>query len=231
MQLAPGIGRACISAVVELARSVGIRFSVALRRIEQAPNTVPRLGQRIATSASEWRSVVKQLEQGSPSLFETIQRAVARAAEAPEQREMLMVYFGAIVEKVGAGTPAELVSAIGTALDTGEQELVEGSANILTMHKAKGLSAEVVFIVGAEDEFLPGRNVGQNEGDERRLLYVSMTRARHRLYMTYCQRRTGQQRHLGSYPGRLRRSLTRFLRDSPLRAEPGPAYVLGLIRQ
>lgn len=123
------------------------------------------------------------------------------------------------------------MSAVSASLDVAEQELTEGAINILTMHKAKGLSADVVLIAGAEDEFIPGRNEGPREGDERRLLFVSMTRARHRLFISYCRQRIGHQAHLGRESGRPDRSLTRFLRDAPMRAEDGAAYVGHLVRQ
>ena len=58
---------------------------------------------------------------------------------------------------------------------------------IMTMHQAKGLSADAVFVVAAEDEYIPGRAAGDALGDEGRLLYVSATRARHYLYFTHCR--------------------------------------------
>jgi superfamily I DNA/RNA helicase len=64
----------------------------------------------------------------------------------------------------------------------------------MTMHKAKGLSASAVFVVGVEDEYIPGRG---EVDEERRLLYVSLTRARKYLFITYCKNRVGQQRHSG----------------------------------
>jgi superfamily I DNA/RNA helicase len=96
-----------------------------------------------------------------------------------------------------------------------EQETIPDAVNILTMHQAKGLTFDVCFIVGAEDEFIPGRNDGEFIGDERRLLYVSMTRAKHQLCITYCVKRTGRQKYAGRVPqgGQERRRLTRFLAD------------------
>ena len=79
------------------------------------------------------------------------------------------------------------------------------------MHQAKGLTFDTCFIIGAEDEFIPGKNEGEYIGDERRLLYVSMTRAKHRLYITFCDKRTGTQRFLGRKGGRESGKLTRFL--------------------
>jgi len=110
----------------------------------------------------------------------------------------------------------DLLKAVSASSEMIEQETKENAVNILTMHQAKGLTFDICFIVGAEDEFIPGRNTGEKEGDERRLLYVSMTRARHNLYITYCNKRTGQQRHLGNSAGKETRTLTRFLKDSKI---------------
>ena len=48
----------------------------------------------------------------------------------------------------------------------------------MTMHKAKGLTAKAVIVMSAEDEPIPGNEVGGLRlEDERRLLYVSLSRA------------------------------------------------------
>jgi superfamily I DNA/RNA helicase len=84
---------------------------------------------------------------------------------------------------------------------------------IMTMHKAKGLSASAVFVVGVEDEYVPGR--GEID-EERRLLYVSLTRARKYLFITYCKNRIGQQRHSGFLKtNTTKRNLSRYIRDIP----------------
>ena len=94
------------------------------------------------------------------------------------------------------------------------------------MHKAKGLTADTVIIVAAEDEHIPGRQTQEPQlGDERRLLFVSLTRAKHHLFITYCTKRLGQQRMLGRNTGRRDRTLTQFLRDTPLHPEVGNEYI------
>jgi len=63
---------------------------------------------------------------------------------------------------------------------------------LMTMHSAKGLEFDTVFIVGAEEGIFPGvRAIGQPDEmeEERRLCYVAMTRARRRLYFTSANRR------------------------------------------
>jgi len=99
-----------------------------------------------------------------------------------------------------------------------EQVIEKGKVNLLTMHQAKGLTAKIVIIPVAEDEVIPGRNDDfQKLGDERRLFYVSLSRACHRLYISYCNRRvTSAQKYLGKNSGSPVRSLTRFLRDYSL---------------
>ena len=231
LQLHRGIGPSSLRAVQDWARSNNARFTTALQVIKENPERVERVGRRIAQAVTEYETLLEGLSQGDPTLDEQIQRAAQQTVADEQQRETVVNFVVAIVEEAGAESLNELVNALGASLDAAEQELAEGAVNILTMHKAKGLSADVVLIVGAEDEFIPGRNEGQREGDERRLLFISMTRARHRLFINYCRERIGHQAHLGRESGRPDRSLTRFLRDVPLRAEDGAAYVSHLIRQ
>jgi DNA helicase-2/ATP-dependent DNA helicase PcrA len=88
-----------------------------------------------------------------------------------------------------------------------EQSLVPETVNIMTMHKAKGLDACVVFIAAAEDEVLLRDNAGRNEA--RRLFYVSITRARHALFITHAVHRTGRQGYSGGFGPRSRSAFLR----------------------
>jgi DNA helicase-2/ATP-dependent DNA helicase PcrA len=68
-----------------------------------------------------------------------------------------------------------------------------GKVNLTTIHAAKGLEYEVVFIAGCEDGIIPhARALEEGDGnveEERRLFYVAITRARQRLLITACRRR------------------------------------------
>jgi DNA helicase-2/ATP-dependent DNA helicase PcrA len=73
-----------------------------------------------------------------------------------------------------------------------------GEVNLMTIHAAKGLEFEVVFIAGCEDGVIPhARSLEEGEGnleEERRLFYVAVTRARRRLLVSSClRRRKGNQ--------------------------------------
>lgn len=78
-----------------------------------------------------------------------------------------------------------------TLNQTIEEEAAE-SCSLMTIHNAKGLEFKVVFIVGLEEDILPHINSKKTmDGieEERRLLYVAMTRAREQLIMTCSQTR------------------------------------------
>lgn len=71
-------------------------------------------------------------------------------------------------------------------------ELVPERVQVMTMHGAKGLSAQVVFIPGLEDTILPGEKRRPYPGlvlEAARMLYVSITRARYMCVLTYARTR------------------------------------------
>jgi DNA helicase-2/ATP-dependent DNA helicase PcrA len=64
--------------------------------------------------------------------------------------------------------------------------------SLMTLHSAKGLEFRTVIVAGLEDGLLPhfnSKGLPDNVEEERRLLYVGMTRAKERLYLTACRRR------------------------------------------
>ncbi len=79
-----------------------------------------------------------------------------------------------------------------------------GEVNLMTIHAAKGLEFEVVFIAGCEDGIIPhARSLEEGEGnleEERRLFYVAVTRARRRLLISSCLRRRKQNQVMDCVP-------------------------------
>jgi DNA helicase-2/ATP-dependent DNA helicase PcrA len=64
--------------------------------------------------------------------------------------------------------------------------------NLMTLHNAKGLEFDTVFITGLEDGLIPhykSQNDQKQYEEERRLLYVGITRAKKKLHMTYARQR------------------------------------------
>lgn len=87
------------------------------------------------------------------------------------------------------------------SLEAGEHQAGEDEAavQLMTIHAAKGLEFDAVFITGLEQGLFPHDNAMQDLGleEERRLMYVAMTRARQRLYLCHAQSRMlhGQTRY------------------------------------
>lgn len=64
----------------------------------------------------------------------------------------------------------------------------QASVTLVSMHSSKGREFDAVFVIGAEDDRIPGRNCTDVElEEERRLLYVAMTRARDSLTISYAR--------------------------------------------
>jgi len=84
------------------------------------------------------------------------------------------------------------------ALQSDQDEMKEGdkAVRLMTVHAAKGLEFDVVFIAGLEDGLFPHQRVSEDnvspEGaeEERRLFYVAITRARKKIFLSYAQTRT-----------------------------------------
>jgi DNA helicase-2/ATP-dependent DNA helicase PcrA len=88
------------------------------------------------------------------------------------------------------------------SLEAGDNQAQAGqdALQMMTVHSAKGLEFDAVFITGLEEGLFPHENSEKAEGgieEERRLMYVAITRARKRLYMSFSQTRMlhGQTRY------------------------------------
>ena len=88
------------------------------------------------------------------------------------------------------------------SLEAGEHQAAAGAdaLQLMTVHSAKGLEFHSVFISGLEEGLFPHENSLNTDGgleEERRLMYVAITRARRRLYLTHAQTRMlhGQTRY------------------------------------
>jgi len=98
---------------------------------------------------------------------------------------------------------ADLIAFLAhAALEAGEHQAGEGddALQLMTVHSAKGLEFNVVFLSGLEEGLFPHENsAAEPKGleEERRLMYVAVTRARQRLYLSHAQTRMlhGQTRY------------------------------------
>jgi DNA helicase II / ATP-dependent DNA helicase PcrA len=106
---------------------------------------------------------------------------------------------------------ALLTSVDDRAVEASNEEVPDDAVTLMTLHNAKGLEFPVVFLVGLEEQLLPHRSATtslQDIEEERRLLYVGITRAQDRLYLVHCASRMTFGRTEFARP-------SRFLEDLP----------------
>lgn len=88
-------------------------------------------------------------------------------------------------------TVADYLQTVSLYSDTDDMN-GDNAVTLATVHSAKGLEFPVVFVVGLEDGTFPSVRMGEDSShieEERRLMYVAVTRARKRLFLTYSKSR------------------------------------------
>jgi DNA helicase-2/ATP-dependent DNA helicase PcrA len=119
----------------------------------------------------------------------------AKKHEAQERIDNLNELLNAATLFVHENEDDSLVAFLTHAtLEAGEHQAEAGSdaLHLMTVHAAKGLEFHSVFITGLEEGLFPHQNSQNEDGgldEERRLMYVALTRARRRLYLTFAQSR------------------------------------------
>jgi DNA helicase-2/ATP-dependent DNA helicase PcrA len=114
--------------------------------------------------------------------------------------------LGAALADFGGAFPeatvAEWLQSVTLSSSEGENN---GGVSLMTLHMAKGLEFDRVFIVGVEENLLPHRNALEDPEmieEERRLFYVGMTRAKVKLSLTGAYRRRTFQSWTANKPSR-----------------------------
>jgi len=226
-----GIGDATVAALEGFAAIEQIPFLEATRRADELPD----LGARAKGAIAGFVGVMQRLQEAFES-GATPQRMVEAAAtesgylleleaertvEAEGRIENLRELGGVAAEfeqRSPDGSLAEFLEQVSLVSEQDEYDEESGSVTLMTLHNAKGLEFPVVFIIGLEDGVFPHyRSMGDpaHLEEERRLMYVGVTRARERLYMTYAWSRTlfgstsysPPSRFLGEIPTELVRAL------------------------
>jgi len=204
-----GIGKATIELLHQEAADHGQPFWDLLYQRQ-----LGAFSTRAANALEGFRDLVVDLQQaaGDLPLSALLDRLLEKTgyadlydkedSEAQSRLENIQEFLSAaqeFTEERGAGAAApEEVDDLTAFLD--HVSLVadidtwnaDRGVSVMTLHSAKGLEFKVVFIGGLEDGLLPHFNAQGGREDieeERRLLYVGMTRAEERLFLSSCRRR------------------------------------------
>jgi DNA helicase-2/ATP-dependent DNA helicase PcrA len=201
-----GIGDATVAAIEGFAVDEDIAFLQAARRVEE----IASLGQRAKGAVASFIGVVDTLQAmasggaGPAAMVEAaftesgylIDLEAERTIESLGRVENLKELVGVAREfeaRQPEGTLADFLEQVALFTEQDDYDEEETAVTLMTLHNAKGLEFDVVFMVGMEDGVFPHyRSMGDSGQleEERRLAYVGITRARRRLYLTHAWSRS-----------------------------------------
>jgi len=207
-----GLGAASLRIVHELARARGWPLTRAARAVietdELRPQARGKLGGLI-DSIDRWRGLLGGLphaevveimldESGYTAMLQN-----DKSPAAPGRLENLTELVRAIAEFETLEAFLEHISLVMDIDDRSDGDMV----NIMTLHSAKGLEFDTVFLAGWEEGLFPHELALQESGakgleEERRLAYVGITRARQRVQISHAANRRIYNQWQSSIPSR-----------------------------
>jgi superfamily I DNA/RNA helicase len=230
--LAPGIGPTFCDHIYDRAREERIQFGEALFNAFDA--NFPGAQRSAAQVAALMRAVVAWLD-AHPLPDETPEDGwghwmIAAAggdtvpASSADCATLLQALDDLMEQDQGFGRYLSQIAPLGK-----DRALAESpGVRIMTMGGAKGLTVRAAIVVGLEEGIVPRPDM--DLGEERRLLYVAMTRAKEFLYCTWARRRLGPTACAGAPRVRGRRNYTSFLRGGPVDSQDGQEYAFARLR-
>jgi DNA helicase-2/ATP-dependent DNA helicase PcrA len=173
----PGLGAAAIKAVSRFMETMEL-----LRERVDANQPVAEVMQAVLSESGYLDALAAERTVEAEGRVENLEELVGVAGEFDREREL---------EGESETPPLEeflqQISLYTEQDGLQEEELV----TLMTLHNAKGLEYDTVFMIGCEDGAFPHMRALEEGGEEeeRRLCYVGITRARRRLYMTWARER------------------------------------------
>ena len=243
-----GIGDATVAALEGFAAVEGVPFLEAARRVDEVASLAARAKGAVAgfveimdvlqAAFDSGAGPQRMVEAAATESGYLIELETERTVEAEGRIENLRELGGVAAEfeqRDPNGSLSDLLEQVSLVGEQDEYDEEAGSVTLMTLHNAKGLEFPVVFIIGLEDGVFPHyRSMGDQSEleEERRLLYVGVTRARQRLYLTHAWSRSlfgassynPPSRFLGEIPSELVRALEEDVAEtgggsvSPIRA-------------
>jgi DNA helicase-2/ATP-dependent DNA helicase PcrA len=224
-----GLGDATVQTLHIYARAQGISLYESSRRLIETDELRPQARsalRRLIEDFERWR--VQMLADDHVDLVETVldesgyaeMWMKSKAADAPGRLENLKELVSAVGEFESLEGFLEHISLVMDRDDGASGEMV----SLMTLHAAKGLEFDNVFLPGWEEEVFPNRRSVDDGGsaaleEERRLAYVGLTRAKRRVWIIHASSRRVYNQWLSCAPSRFIDELPAELVDHVV--EPG----------
>lgn len=224
---ARGLGAKSLAAFADWQSSSNHSLLEALELVAACPNLTPKATAGFSQLGSLINNFRAQMEDLTPyTLIDSLVRRLdylnflrdgtpQGEARVENVRELLSVAKD--YQDVGLAGFLEEVALVS---DSDKTVRSDDEVTLMTLHSAKGLEFPVIFITGLEETVLPHSRAlydATEMEEERRLMYVGMTRAREELYLTYATERM-------LYGGRQHNPPSRFLSDIDGLATSEPTF-------
>ncbi len=207
-----GLGDKAVARLHQLARAEGLPLSIAAARILDTDELTPQARRALGNFVGDiarWRDMARELphpdlarqildESGYTAMWQA-----EKSAEAAGRLENLGELVRAMEEYESLGAFLEHVSLV---MDN-EGAREDAKVTIMTIHAAKGLEFDTVFLAGWEEGIFPSQRALDEGGvrsleEERRLAYVAITRARRRAVILHAANRRIYGQWTSSIPSR-----------------------------
>ncbi|MFC4337328.1 DNA helicase PcrA [Salininema proteolyticum] len=223
-----GLGDKAVGAVAQYAAANDVSFAAAARAVDDIAMT-PRARNGVKKFTDILDKAAKLAETAGPD--EVLEQVLAdtgyleelSASKDPRDesrvdniQELISVAheFSTKADEDAENDTATFLEQIALVADSDQIPEEQGQVTLMTLHTAKGLEYDTVFLTGMDDGMFPHeRSMGKSEDleEERRLAYVGLTRARQRLFLTRASTRSvfgtpqffAASRFLGEIPGGL----------------------------
>ncbi|MBO5052365.1 MAG: UvrD-helicase domain-containing protein [Clostridia bacterium] len=196
------IGQATVDAIAEIADRQGISMLAVLERCEEYVAL-----SKAAAHLREFVSLIHRLREAAHgSVSALVEKTISETGyrrmleEAGEEGETRLQSVNELVsaameyeKRVGEGASLSgFLEEVALVSDVDKYDENADAVVLMTIHSAKGLEFPVVFLAGMEEGIFPGTPCFANPeemGEERRLAYVAITRAKERLFLSCARSR------------------------------------------
>jgi DNA helicase-2/ATP-dependent DNA helicase PcrA len=224
---ARGIGKVTIDKVKNYAARNGMSLFEAIKKAEHIGNLSKATKAKLTVFIKMLENFQKDISGPVASLTERVFTESGLAdslrASGPEGQDDLEnvgeLINAAAQYDLNAEEPSlvDYLQQISLFSDTDAYDASGESVALMTLHAAKGLEFENVFIVGLEEGLLPHERTDADDEEEleeeRRLLFVGITRAKTGLYLSYARYRTIRGQMLRTIPSRFLLELGRDIKE------------------